>query len=110
MSTSKLARLAIIGVLVCLIFVGIAETAAKADAKAATPDIEWPQSPCNLANRMNIAVIDGLMFECVCSRLQVNYECSWWIVAGVTSAKSKRIKRRHAPRVTRIYVLPSVTA
>lgn len=106
----RIGRLMLVGVVVGLLWVGIAETAAKADTKAAAPDIQWPQSPCNLNHRMDIAIVDGLFFECVCSRLQVNYECSWWIVAGVDPITRKRIKRRHAPHVTRIYVRPSVVA
>lgn len=65
-----------------------------AASTAKAPPIVWPDSPCDLAHRMDVAIVDGMFFECQCMRLLVGYQCDWYLVAGVSSAKlSRRIKR-----------------
>ncbi len=81
-------------------------------SKKGEPPIVWPDSECTLANRMDIAVVEGMFFECQCMRLQDGYQCDWYLVAGVESPAElrKRIKRTklHSHRV--IHARPSVIA
>ena len=67
---------------------------AKAPITKAASEIEWPSEPCNLEHRMDIAIVDGMFFECQCLRLLNGYQCDWYLIAGVNSTKLKRhIKR-----------------
>lgn len=98
---------------ICL-FVGAVAAHAGTNAKAPEPEITYPDSPCNLANRMNIVIVDGMLWECGCARLHIGYQCDWWLIAGVDAPAAetrKIIKRTLAQhhRVTRVYLSP-VTA
>lgn len=84
--------------------------AASATSNAAAPPVVWPEAPCNLNHRMDIAIIQGLFFECTCIRLQDGYQCDWMIIAGVSSAKlSRKPKHRRVTVKARVTVRP-VTA
>ena len=103
--------LLVVAMSVCVVVACAIElTAAKAAAPA---PITWPTAPCNLAHRMNVAIVDGLFFECTCVRLLVGYQCDWMIIGGVDepALSRKRIVKHPAKhRVIRIYAHPMVTA
>jgi hypothetical protein len=108
-------RVFLTGWLVFFLALGlIANTAAHAKPAAKQPDppaVVWPQEPCNLAHRMDIAIVDGMFFECQCMRLLVGYQCDWYLVAGVSSAKlSRKIKHPAKKRVSIRVAHPAVVA
>lgn len=82
-----------------------------AKAAESPPMIAWPTGPCNLAHRMDVAIVDGMFFECQCTRLLLGYDCSWYLVAGVDepALSRKRVIKHPAKRhVVRIYAHPGV--
>lgn len=101
--------------LACFLFgLLIVPTHAHAGTQSAAPEpdpVVWPETPCRLENRMDIAVVDGLFFECTCVRLLMGHQCDWMIIAGVASRPARRIKvKAHAKRVAIHAPLPAVVA
>lgn len=71
-------------------------------------DIVYPDGPCDLAHRMDIAIVDGMLWECSCARLLIGYQCDWFLIAGVdTPAKKARRIRMPRPRLVHgVWVQP----
>jgi hypothetical protein len=103
-------RAAYIGAFAALALALCTATAVHANPTAQAPPIVWPQGPCNLEHRMDIAIVEGMFFECQCMRLLVGYQCDWYLVAGVSSAKLSRKIKKPAKRIAIRAHLPAVVA
>lgn len=94
-------RLAVIGVFVALIFLGICETAAHAGVNARTPAAQAPpERPCTFQNRLDIEILNGVWFECSCEALIIGTVCDWYEITSAAqepaaSRKVNRAKPKH---------------
>lgn len=60
-------------------------------------NIIWPDAPCTVDNRMDVAIVDGMFFECQCLALASGFQCDWYLIAGVdeiTSLRKYTLKRK----------------
>lgn len=115
MSNAKLARLAVIGVFVALIFLGICETAAHAATPAAVhaqlpPVGPYPDAPCEDPDThgKNIYIgADGSFWECICEHNTfIAHSCAWYNQGPISGSLRRRLKARyHFRAIPRLRVL-----
>lgn len=111
-------RLAIIGVFVALIWLGICETAAHAANHVKAPVVKagLPVGPCNEFHVGDIEIIEGVLYECGCNvRLFIPNDCGWEEITSQAEdpMRFRRIVRRARAlhhRVIVIHTLPAVVA
>lgn len=53
----------------------------------------FPSGPCDFEHRLDLEIIDGVWFECVCSALVNGWDCAWYDVGEAAVASRKPIKR-----------------
>lgn len=96
--TRPIALLAALALAMSVTATSHAGVVVKAPVVKAGDPFVWPESPCNLDHRMDVAIVDGMFFECTCVRLHIGYQCDWMVIAGVTASK----KIKSPKRITRI--------
>ena len=89
--TSLRTAAACVGVTLAL---SVAAVQVKADDIPGPPD-----APCTLAQRMNVHIVEGWMYECGCQVLAHGFHCEWNLVGQVAeSSASRKFRKRHSHR------------
>lgn len=106
-------RLAIIGVLVAAIWLGILETAAHAATPVAVhshlpPVGPYPDAECNYESSGDVYIgADANFWECICEkRTFIPDDCAWYNQGPVSASLKRRLKARyHFRAIPRLRVL-----
>ena len=91
-------------VLICS-FIALSAGTAQADLG---PSGDFPDRPCNLANRMNVYInARGELYECVCEALAKGFACDWYMQGKVQSISARKVlKRKHIRIIVKLRAVP----